>query len=151
MTKKKRCVDCEAEGVSTRRKIVPGSGGRCATHHRIKKKERTAGRHADHIGKTYGITAEEYAAIMEHQGGRCAICQRATGASRRLAVDHDHTTGLVRGCLCRTCNRYVLGHLRDDTTALQRAIDYLNDPPAFAVIGKRRVPEGGAPVKGNME
>lgn len=137
--KSKRCVDCVAEGITTRR-VAKYPGPRCATHHRIKKQERTAGRHAEHIARTYGITAEEYAAIYEYQGGTCAICGRAKGTTRRLAVDHDHDSGYVRGLLCKPCNRYVLGHLRDDTEALQRGIDYLNNPPAFAVIGRRAVP-----------
>lgn len=138
--KKKRCRDCIAEGITTNRKIVPGSGGRCATHHKLRKQELRKKNHASHIGKTYGITAEEYERIYEAQGGRCYICQRATGARRKLAVDHDHESGYVRGLLCRPCNHKVLGHLRDDTEAFQRAIDYINNPPAFGVIGKRKVP-----------
>jgi hypothetical protein len=72
--------------------------------------------------------------LYEAQGGRCYICQRATGARRRLAVDHNHATGEVRGLLCKPCNRDVLGHLRDNTEALQRAIDYLTNPPARRVL-----------------
>ncbi|MGH7867573.1 MAG: endonuclease domain-containing protein, partial [Candidatus Dormibacteraceae bacterium] len=40
--------------------------------------------------------------------------------------------------LCKPCNRDVLGHLRDDPAALQRAIDYLTNPPARAVLGETR-------------
>ncbi|WP_237075950.1 endonuclease VII domain-containing protein [Mycobacteroides abscessus] len=87
--------------------------------------------------KTYGITAEQYWAIYEYQGGCCWICRRAKGTgSKRLSVDHDHKTGYVRGLLCSPCNRGVLGHLRDDRRALFHGIQYLNDPPAFDVIGK---------------
>lgn len=137
--RKKICVDCKREGITTRR-VAKYPGPRCATHHRLKRKQRRDYNHAEHIGRTYGITAEEYQAIYEAQGGRCYICQRATGARRKLAVDHDHDSGYVRGLLCRPCNHKVLGHLRDDTEALQRAINYLNNPPAFGVIGKRKVP-----------
>lgn len=136
----KQCKDCIRDGITTKRK-ASYPGPRCATHHRAFKKQRRDYSHADHIGKTYGITAEEYRAIHQAQHGKCYICQRATGARRRLAVDHDHDTGYVRGLLCRTCNYKILGHLRDDTEAFQRAIDYINNPPAFAVIGKRKVPE----------
>nr|WP_279494490.1 endonuclease VII domain-containing protein [Actinocrispum wychmicini] len=83
---------------------------------------------------TYGITAEQYAALYTLQGGRCAICRRATGRGKRLAVDHNHATGEVRGLLCKPCNRDVLGHLRDDVSAFERAIAYLTDPPALRML-----------------
>jgi hypothetical protein len=96
--------------------------------------------HDKHIGETYGLTSAEYWEIHRAQGGRCAICTRATGARKRLSVDHCHTTGLVRGLLCVRCNRDVLGHLRDDPAALRRAVRYLRRPPAVEVIGYRKVP-----------
>lgn len=136
----KRCKDCMEEGITTKRK-ASYPGPRCATHHRQRKRQLKASRHADHIGKTYGITPEEYKKLYEFQAGVCYICQRATGQRRKLAVDHDHDTGYVRGLLCKTCNYKILGHLRDDTEAFQRAIQYINNPPAFGVIGKRKVPE----------
>ena len=68
------------------------------------------------------------------------MCQRATGATRKLAVDHDHATGVVRGCLCKFDNR-LLGFARDDPEFFQRAIDYLKNPPAVAVIGVRITPD----------
>lgn len=137
--RKRVCRDCVAEGIGTNR-AAPYPGPRCSTHHRQRRKQTSSRNHAKHIGVTYGITPEEYERIIEHQGGKCAICQRATGARRRLAVDHDHKTGYIRGCLCRTCNAKVLGHLRDDVEALQRAINYLKHPPAFDIIGKRVAP-----------
>lgn len=140
MSTKRVCKDCLSAGITTQRK-ASYPGPRCYTHHREFRGKRRRNSHAEHIGKTYGITAEEYQAIHRAQGGKCYICQRATGAKRRLAVDHDHESGYVRGLLCKTCNYRVLGHLRDDTEAFQRAIDYINNPPAFRVIGKRKVPE----------
>lgn len=89
----------------------------------------------------YGISADEYWEIYEFQGGTCAICQRATGVRKRLSVDHCHETGAVRGLLCQKCNRDVLGHLRDDIAAFERAIEYLANTPASQVIGLRIVPE----------
>jgi len=59
----------------------------------------------------YGLTAAAYAALLELQGGVCAICGRPEtivdtrrGIVRRLCVDHDHTTNRVRGLLCHRCN-----------------------------------------------
>lgn len=131
----KRCKDCAAEGVKTRRP-APHPGPRCTTHHRARRKQLSERRHGSYVQKTYGITAEQYWALHEYQGGRCYICRRATGRTKRLAVDHDHETGYVRGLLCMRCNRDVVGHLRDDPEALERGAAYLRQPPAFAVIGK---------------
>jgi hypothetical protein len=98
----------------------------------------------------YGLTAEDYEALLFAQGGVCAICQVARGVSRRLSVDHDHKQAVldghdpdkgckncVRGLLCGSCNK-MLGHLRDDPTAFERAATYLmywpsrHVPPATA-------------------
>jgi hypothetical protein len=74
----------------------------------------------------YGITIEEYDALLAAQGGKCAICgteQCATG--KAFAVDHDHDTGMVRGLLCKDCN-IGLGMFKDDTFRLKAALDYLS-------------------------
>ncbi len=86
-----------------------------------------------HISKTYGITAEQYDAILKVQGGKCALCRRATGATKALAVDHDHETGAVRGICCGVCNK-ILGHFRDDPEAFRRGTEYLVHPPADYVL-----------------
>lgn len=146
LTKRRTCIDCSTEGITTRRK-APHPGPRCATHHRAKRTARRKYVHSTHIMEKYGLTTEEYEAIIAFQGGHCAICNRAKGIRRRLSVDHCHETGEVRGALCNTCNR-MLGHLRDDQAAFFRAADYLRNPPArIALGGIRIVPEDGAPVK----
>jgi hypothetical protein len=55
-----------------------------------------------------GVTDEHYHALLDAQDGGCAICG-ATPKTRRLHVDHDHKTGLVRGLLCQRCNRALPG------------------------------------------
>lgn len=92
--------------------------------------------HARHIGRLYGITGEDYDRLRKAQGGLCYICRRATGKRKRLPVDHNHATGEVRGLLCGPCNK-ILGHLRDDPTALQRAFEYLIRPPAREVLRRK--------------
>ncbi len=111
------------------------------TRSEIEKANRaSAARHASHVLKTYGIYAEEYQALYSHQGGRCYICRRAKGTSgRRLAVDHCHSTGRVRGLLCRPCNR-MLGHARDDVAFFLRAVEYLGATPAQQLGLDRVVP-----------
>lgn len=81
----------------------------------------------------YGIQPDDYDKIYAAQDGKCAICRRATGLTRRLSVDHDHATGKVRGLLCRVCND-MLGHARDDIEFFARALQYLNDPPANSIL-----------------
>lgn len=85
--------------------------------------------HASRIERVYGLTYADYERLYESQGGKCYICHRAKGTSRRLSVDHDHDTGKVRGLLCRPCND-MLGHCRDDPKMISRAISYLAFPPA---------------------
>lgn len=126
----KSCKDC---GSTTRKLSAPGP--RCATCHRIRKKALKAASHARWIEKAYGITYGQYWALYEAQGGVCYICQRASGKTKHLSVDHNHATGFVRGLLCSTCNK-ILGHLRDDAAAAYRIYRYLREPPAFDAIGK---------------
>jgi hypothetical protein len=85
------------------------------------------------VAKVYGIQPDDYDKMYAAQAGKCAICRRATGLTRRLSVDHDHATGKVRGLLCRVCND-MLGHARDDIEFFARAMQYLNDPPANSIL-----------------
>ena len=134
----KVCKDCVAERGTVApplrpRPLVEGSGGRCATHWRKEKARRKAAAHGKRVRDVYGLPDGAYDRLYEFQGRRCAICQRATGVSRKLAVDHDHKTGIARGLLCSPCNK-LLGHLRDSVDIAQRVIDYLDVPPA-ALLG----------------
>lgn len=88
-------------------------------------------RHAHNLMTVYGITPEQYGAMLAEQGGVCAICQQdepnehgRTGTRFRLSVDHCHTSGRVRGLLCQKCNR-AIGLLGDNIDLLRKAIDYL--------------------------
>ena len=75
----------------------------------------------------YGISAEEYADLLEKQHGRCAICStEACNTGRRFAVDHDHHTKRVRALLCSNCNK-GLGHFQDSQELLRNAAVYLDD------------------------
>lgn len=135
------CIDCKAEGVQTRRP-APHPGKRCATHHRLVKRKRSEGAWAKRLEATYGVTPGEYAEIVELQGGACAICTTARGVTKRLALDHDHSTGYPRGALCGSCN-VMIGRGRDDPEFFERAAEYLRNPPARQVVGERVVPIHG--------
>lgn len=73
----------------------------------------------------HGIERGDYDRILAEQGGGCAICG-ATAAGRwgTLHVDHDHTTGALRGILCHRCNT-ALGLFGEDPGLMDRAADYL--------------------------
>jgi hypothetical protein len=73
-----------------------------------------------------GVTEEDYFAMLEAQGGRCAICPTDQPWSRSdtWAVDHDHETGAVRALLCHRCNT-ALGLLGDDPARMRAAADYV--------------------------
>lgn len=81
----------------------------------------------------YGVDLDTYSTLLKFQGNVCFICRKAP-AGRSLAVDHDHSTGEVRGILCHQCNSGVLGSLGDSVDALKRAIDYLENPPARSIL-----------------
>jgi hypothetical protein len=73
----------------------------------------------------YGLTEQQYAAMLAAQGDRCAICRTDTpGGKGGWHTDHDHGTGKVRGLLCHNCNLMV-GHAQDDPAILRAAVDYL--------------------------
>ena len=95
-------------------------------------RRRKAANHEKRVQQTYGLQKGEYAELYLFQGGLCALCRRATGASRRLSVDHDHATGAVRGLLCRPCNT-LLGHARDKLAFFRRCLGYLTLPPYQAM------------------
>ena len=56
------------------------------------------------VKRVYGLTIEQYDYILVSQNYRCAICGNLANAKKRLAIDHDHATGRVRGLLCSWCN-----------------------------------------------
>ncbi len=70
----------------------------------------------------YGISLSEYNKMVEECDNKCNICHEED--NRRLAVDHCHYTGKVRGLLCVKCNM-SLGGYRDSIILLENAIKYL--------------------------
>jgi hypothetical protein len=75
--------------------------------------------------RRYGIGLKEYDAILEAQGGGCAICKTKQGDDYyRLAVDHCHDTMKVRGILCSACNR-AIGGFKENLGLIEEAARYL--------------------------
>lgn len=73
--------------------------------------------------KRFGITLEDYEALLRAQNGLCAICSKPCNRGR-LSVDHDHLTGKVRGLLCRRCN-VAIGMFSDNPEWIKKAEVYL--------------------------
>lgn len=76
------------------------------------------------LQRKFNLTPEQYLEMETHQKGVCCICKKK--CTRKLAVDHNHTTGKVRGLLCNSCNR-GLGYFKDSLENLQQAITYLKE------------------------
>ena len=78
-----------------------------------------------YLRRTYGLTHEAFAILLAGQGGVCAICRTDKPNSHGWCVDHDHSTGAVRGILCHSCNTGI-GALKDSLVLVQAALEYLN-------------------------
>jgi hypothetical protein len=79
------------------------------------------------IKRKYGLSEEEYNNLLKKQDGKCAICKTTDLGkfkTKRFYVDHDKTTGKVRGLLCIKCNT-GLGMFKEDIKILSEAIEYL--------------------------
>ena len=83
------------------------------------------GKRDSRLKHLYGITEDQYEQMFAEQDGRCAICC-CEQPEKKLAVDHNHHTGQVRGLLCSDCNRGI-GLLKDNALHLLAAYHYLNN------------------------
>lgn len=92
---------------------------------RIYTKKSPEVRKAYNLKKNFNMTLEDYDKMLKNQNYCCHIClKHENNFSKKLAVDHCHATGKVRGLLCDICNR-SLGLFKDSVELLQNAIDYL--------------------------
>lgn len=130
----KVCAGCKAEKPTTEfyraAHGMPGFRPYCKPCHAAKRRanyEAAGGVDASYeqlLRREYGITLADYNAQLRRQAHRCAVCRRPetvvskrTGKLRRLAVDHDHVTGRLRGLLCHRCNILVWA-MEDNHTTL---------------------------------
>lgn len=77
------------------------------------------------------ITTDEYNQRLQTQNNACAICLKTPGKIK-LAVDHDHKTGIIRGLLCSWCNRYLVAMIEHQL--FSKAQQYLKGGFKNAVV-----------------
>ncbi len=75
------------------------------------------------LRKKYGITLEQYNNMLQQQDNACAVCKE-TPVKQRLHVDHNHTTGKVRGLLCQACNTSI-GKLKENPELIRALALYV--------------------------
>lgn len=87
------------------------------------------------LAEKYGITPQQYEELLRHQEYGCAVCGKTEADNRqRLAVDHNHVTGKIRGLLCRRCNALVVQNFVDDRVIADGLAGFLLDPPASHIL-----------------
>lgn len=87
--------------------------------------------------RSFGITPEQYDEMLVRQNYSCYICERNQDQfDRRLAVDHNHITGEIRGLLCSYCNHRVVGRHRDGAL-LRKIADYIEQGTGWFVPPKK--------------
>lgn len=90
---------------------------------RIARRKRVTAIKDARLQKEYGLTLMEFKRMYKEQEGCCLIC-RKEHEETKLAVDHCHKTGVLRGLLCHRCNM-GLGYFGDDAQLLTSAVSYL--------------------------
>ncbi len=119
-----RCKSCCREDAKEvfRRDPEPYRRRAREAHTYASRRERT-------LREKYNMTVADYDELFEKQKGCCAICgttDSGHNVTNHLLVDHDHSTGKVRGLLCSSCNLGI-GKFKDDTNLLATAINYLTN------------------------
>ena len=117
----KYCKKCNSEQYKKNR------NAKCEyqKNYRLENKERhKEWTRKSHLKKKYNLTPDEYFNMLAQQNNICAICNVLFTDTLVPQIDHCHTTGRVRGLLCRACNT-AIGMLKEDPTILQNAQNYL--------------------------
>lgn len=92
---------------------------------RSKDPEALRRKRENELKRLYGLTPDDYRALLDAQSGRCAICRREhCGPGFQLHVDHCHGSKKIRGLLCAKCNT-AIGLLDDDPARADAVATYL--------------------------
>ena len=126
LTRRSQCKQCRAKYSRKRTQENPEKVKASSRIYALKHPERIRMWAIRSRLKKLGYNPDEIEKIIsEHKGG-CKIC----GTTKKLVLDHDHKTGIIRGMLCSECN-FGLGKFKDNPTLLAKAINYLNDYFSF--------------------
>ena len=116
-------------GFRTECKTCHSSAGKHSYQKRPRERARVG--LATHLHKKYKLTVAGWDELYKKQGGVCAICRQPetvvdprTGTRKKLSVDHDHKTDMVRSLLCVRCNR-TLGFVNEDLAILDAMSSYV--------------------------
>lgn len=126
------CKPCKEDATASWRSRNAAAVREAATAWRKKNLRRIR---AYGLKRIYGITLEDYDALLASQGGKCAICggsdpkghigwRGGQKKAEHMHIDHDHATGAVRGLLCADCNK-AIGLLHEDPAIMKKAIEYI--------------------------
>jgi hypothetical protein len=132
------CSKCRTEKQPEAFSKKPGQSGFCRQCDSIRHKQAKLNNpalfskraRAQTLRMKFGMTVPQYESRLAIQNGVCAICgakqkrRHQCGSPCNLPVDHDHSTGFVRGLLCDMCNK-GLGMFRDNPLLIRRAAEYL--------------------------
>jgi hypothetical protein len=136
----KKCAKCgevkPLDQFSNHTRQKDGKRSRCKVCESIDQKEAKLKRLAEdyegtrskerahNLKRMFGMSLEAYDEKLKAQDGVCAICEGLCKSGKRLAVDHNHTTGKIRDLLCGNCNG-GLGKFLESPELLLKAADYI--------------------------
>lgn len=89
----------------------------------LRKRKTPEQKRAEKLKHRYGMTVEQYDALLIKQNGVCYLCKR-TNRGKRLYVDHNHHTNKIRGLLCNLCN-FFMERVDADSTIIKRLEQYI--------------------------
>jgi hypothetical protein len=132
----KKCTQCESLKLESEFYADKSRSGKiglraicksCTNANNLQWARNNPGPRENHRLKSlFGITLQDYDKIYKLQKGVCKICKQSEKAKwRKLAVDHCHATGVIRGLLCFRCNT-VLGKVEESPKIIKELLKYAN-------------------------
>lgn len=144
----KKCTTCNIEkALHEYSRSSTGKYGRASQCKSCNKKYRAEWlatkephyRKSEALKRIYNIDYAEYLRLLDGQDHKCAICRKPSSEFKKgLSVDHCHSTGKIRGLLCGTCNRWLVGALQEPSL-LRSAADYLETSDTGFVVNERYI------------